>query len=141
MGRRVRARLEDEPTILAPARRRVPGWVRPAAGLAIAASVAAATVVVAPGLLTSSGGMDDTPVVVDAGPAATPPGTGTPVLVAAGSVPPPTARAVEPERWRALNDDYAERLNRLVIEHQEFGGRSGLNGPVAHLGLVSYDGR
>jgi hypothetical protein len=35
----------------------------------------------------------------------------------------------------------AERLNRLVIEHHEFGGRTGINGPVAHIGLVNYAGR
>jgi hypothetical protein len=44
-------------------------------------------------------------------------------------------------RWQALNQDLENRLNRLVIEHHEFGGRTGVNGPVPHIGLVSYGSR
>ena len=44
-------------------------------------------------------------------------------------------------RWQALNQDLENRLNRLVIEHHEFGGRTGINGPVPHIGLVSYGTR
>jgi sigma-E factor negative regulatory protein RseA len=140
VARRVRVQLEDEPTVLAPVLRRPPRWVRPAAGLAIAASVAAAAVMIAPGLLSTQGGPGPQPVVSDSAVNRAP--AGAVVLVAGSeSMPAPVSRAVEPEHWRALNSDYAERLNRLVLEHQEFGGRSGINGPVAHLGLVSYDGR
>lgn len=138
VAQRVRAVLEAEPTVLAPVRRSAPAWVRPAAGLAIAASVAAAAVVLAPGLLTAPGEVGPVPVAID-------PGGGAPVAgnatLVADNMQPSAVQVSQPERWRALNGEYAERLNRLVIEHQEFGGRSGINGPVAHLGLVSYDGR
>lgn len=137
---RVRSRLEDEPTVMAPMSRRAPRWVRPAAGLAIAASVAAAAVMVAPGLLTTGDpGQAAVATAVPADPSPIGPTTG--ILRVAGTEPLSVAGVTEPDRWRALNSEYAERLNRLVIEHQEFGGRSGINGPVAHLGLVSYGGR
>jgi sigma-E factor negative regulatory protein RseA len=138
VARRVSARLEEEPTVLAPVPRKPARWVRPAAGLAIAASVAAAAVMIAPGLLTTQGGPGAQPILSDSAVSRAPAGA---VVLVAGTGQAPAPRAAEPEHWRALNSEYAERLNRLVIEHQEFGGRSGINGPVAHLGLVSYDGR
>lgn len=51
---RVHEALRDEPVVLAPPRRVAPRWTRPAAGLAIAASVAAAAIVVAPRLMPQS---------------------------------------------------------------------------------------
>jgi sigma-E factor negative regulatory protein RseA len=140
MADRVRAQLADEPTILAP-RRRVPAWMRPAAGVAIAASVAASAVFVAPQLL--EGGPSATGAGEVQQLAQTPSAVMAPTLVAsrpetvalAGSTP------AQGGNWRALNDDLQQRLNRLVIEHQEFGGRNAINGPVPHIGLVSYDRR
>lgn len=139
IAERVRSRLADEPTVLAP-RRRLPGWMRPAAGVAIAASVAAAAVFVAPQLVQAPPGAGDGGIqqlVQVTAPAI------APTLVAGGPAALPTAeRSRTPVgNWRALNDDVQQRLNRLVIEHQEFGGRSGINGPVPHIGLVSYDQR
>jgi sigma-E factor negative regulatory protein RseA len=136
---RVRTQLADEPTILAP-RSRVPTWLRPAAGVAIAASVAASAVLVAPQLMqvpSAAGGGEIQQLAQTPAPAM------APTLVAGQSE---TVAVAEPAsapagNWRALNNDVQQRLNRLVIEHQEFGGRSGINGPVPHIGLVSYDRR
>ena len=136
---RVRAQLAEEPTILAP-RSRVPTWLRPAAGVAIAASVAASAVFVAPQLMqgpSATGGGEVQQLAQAPVPAM------APTLVASQ---PATVAVTRPAsapagNWRALNDDVQQRLNRLVIEHQEFGGRSGINGPVPHIGLVSYDRR
>lgn len=44
-GSRVAAALRTEPTVLSPTRRRLPAYLKPAAGLAIAASVAAMAVI------------------------------------------------------------------------------------------------
>jgi sigma-E factor negative regulatory protein RseA len=139
IAERVRARLVDEPTILAP-RNRVPAWMRPAAGVAIAASVAATAVFVAPQLVQGPPGAGEGSALQLAG---SPAPAMAPTLVASRPATEPTAESVPAPagNWRALNDDLQQRLNRLVIEHQEFGGRSGINGPVPHIGLVSYDRR
>lgn len=133
----VRERIQDEPTVLAP-RRRSSNWLRPAAGLAVAASVAASAVFVAPQLLNApvDGGTSEGVDLAQRLPAAPAPVA----LVAAG---PTGAVASEPPtlRWQTLDSELNERLNRLMIEHQEFAGRSGVNGPVSHIGLVSYDRR
>jgi hypothetical protein len=40
-----------------------------------------------------------------------------------------------------VDPELQARLNRLVIEHHEFSGRTGIYGPVSHIGLVNYEGR
>ncbi len=132
----VRLALADEPVVLAPRPPRPVRWLRPAVGIAVAASVAAAAIYVASPVLTSTG-VDAESVQLASG------GSGpgmAPVLVAAQPAP-DTPQGPQERRWRALNRDLEARLNRLVIEHQEFGGRTGLNGPVPHIGLVSYGTR
>lgn len=130
---KVQQALVDEPVVLAPRPRRSPQWLRPVAGLAVAASVASAAILVAPQLMTTPDAGSESVQV-----AAQPPRTAAaPVLVAARQTPVPS----ETGRWHALDKDLEARLNRLVIEHQEFGGRTGINGPVPHIGLVSYGTR
>jgi sigma-E factor negative regulatory protein RseA len=137
-ARRVRAALADEPTVLAPPPRRPASWLRPAVGVAVAASVAAAAVFVAPQILQApdGGGLAPTPVVALA-PSSTEP---TRLTTVANVQRVAVERPAQPG-WHALNADLEARLNRLVIEHQEFGGHNGINGPVPHIGLVSYDRR
>ena len=50
---RVRVALEDEPVVLAPSRSRAPRWIKPVTGAALAASVAAAAIVIAPSMMTA----------------------------------------------------------------------------------------
>ncbi len=134
----VSAALDSEPTVLAPPRRK-PAWLRPLAGVAVAASVAAAAIVIAPQLLTSAPQAVGSTSIA----AQSPRLTEQPRLVAAG--PGLKAERVNAEttapRWQSLDKTLEDRLNQLVIEHHEFGGRTGVNGPVAHIGLVSYDDR
>lgn len=125
--------LADEPAVLSPRPRRSSRWLRPVAGLAVAASVASAAIFLAPQLMTTSDAVPES-VQVAAKQTRT---AVAPVLVAARQAPVPS----ETTRWHALNKNLEARLNRLVIEHQEFGGRTGINGPVAHIGLVSYGTR
>jgi len=136
---RVGEALQVEPAILAP-RPRAREWLRPAAGLAVAASVATLAIVLAPQLLTSSEELTQ-PMQL----AATSPERSSlqPSLVAATAPaesqrPGATGSGV---RWQALNADLEERLNRLVIEHHEFGGRTGIHGPVPHIGFANYGDR
>lgn len=133
---RVSAALADEPTVLAPPRRAW-RWAKPAAGIAVAASVAVAAIVVAPGFMQQPGIGDSTPAVVVAQPE-------QPIqLVASGIVTSPANQrsVAAPGQWQTLDAELSDRLNRLVIEHHEFGGRTGIKGPVAHIGLVNYAGR
>lgn len=143
---RVRTALEDEPVVLAPPRRKN-AWLRPVAGLAVAASVATAAVVIAPQLI-SQGDPDAVGTQTVAGVTPAPAVTMAPTMVASTPAPlqamPVAATSVDRDsapRWQALDEQLEDRLNRLVIEHQEFGGRTGINGPVPHIGLVGYDAR
>ena len=140
---RVRAALADEPVVLAPSRSRASAWLKPVTGVALAASVAAVAIVVAPGMMTAP---EETgsPVNIAQAPAL----QAIPVAVSSE----PAVRPTEPDtarvasngsknRWQAIDPALQDRLNRLLIEHHEFSGRTGVNGPVSHVGMVSYDGR
>lgn len=139
----VRAALRDEPTVLVAGPTRPGRWLRPVGGIALAASVAAAAVVFAPQLLPSR---TANPQLVEAVPER-PDEAVAPQLVAKQSLPSPSRTvgvgldASETPRWRALNSELETRLNRLVIEHHEFAGRTGVTGPVPHISVVSYDPR
>jgi len=136
----VRRALRDEPVVLAPRPRQMPSWLRPVAGVAVAASVAVGAVLVAPQLMTQTG-QPASPVQVAA---SMPQQLVAPTLVSTGSSEEgaaPLAVAATTGRWQTLDQDLEDRLSRLVIEHNEFGGRTGINGPVPHIGFVSYDGR
>ena len=138
----VQAALRQEPAMLAPMRRRRPKWLRPVAGLAVAASVAGLAVALAPPLLTSPGPTADPPrVVADLSRAPVKPGPVQQVAVATAPAAPRLVPATPERRWQAVNKQLEERLNRLVIEHHEFGGRTGIHGPVPHIGLASYGER
>ena len=133
----VSAALQDEPTVLAP-RQTGWRWAKPAAGLAVAASVAVAAIVVAPGFMQQADGFGTAPAMVEA------PVPTRPVQLVSASNPVPAESAVASAltgQWQTLDAELSERLNRLVIEHHEFGGRTGIKGPVAHIGLVNYAGR
>lgn len=138
---RVRAALDNEPTVLAPpppAGRK--SWLTPIVGVAVAASVAAAAVMVTPRLLTDNTSTNDPQIVTTQLPA-----QNRGLQLAAAGVggstsstnPVPDSSA----RWHTLDGELGDRLNRLIIEHQEFSGRMGINGPLPHVGLVSYDAR
>ena len=136
---KVHESLLDEPVVLAPQRKRPSRWFRPVAGIAVAASVAVVAILVAPQLMTQTqDAAAPLPLVTNTGKT-----TATPVLVAAGAANPQPSRGRIPVagHWQGLTPDLEARLNRLVIEHHEFGGRTGINGPVPHIGLVSYGAR
>ena len=140
----VHAALRDEPTVLVPQPPSPLRWLRPLGGVALAASVAAGAIFIAPKIVPSF--LPDMQVVAVA--PELPRTVVAPQLVVS-KPPQPTAINVErarspttgTPRWRALDADLETRLNRLVIEHHEFAGRTGVNGPVPHISVVSYDPR
>ena len=139
----VHAALRDEPTVLVPQPPSPLRWLRPLGGVALAASVAAVAIVVAPQVVPRFLPDGQIAEIVPEPPRA----TVAPQFVA--SKPSPPARVsvdrrpmvVGAPRWRALDADLETRLNRLVIEHHEFAGRTGVTGPVPHISVVSYDPR
>ena len=139
----VHAALRDEPTVLVPQPPSPMRWLRPLGGAALAASVAAGAIFVAPMIVPSFlPGMRVAEVVPERQRTLVAPQlvASKPSRPAAGKVDRgPTMGGAT--RWRALDADLETRLNRLVIEHHEFAGRSGVTGPVPHISVVSYDPR
>jgi sigma-E factor negative regulatory protein RseA len=139
MRSRVSQALADEPTVLAP-RAAPPRWAKPAAGLAVAASVAVAAIAVAPSFLQQPEFADGGAVIASAD-APQPPAPSPVLSMASPGALNVASSAPVNAQWQTLDADLGARLNRLVIEHHEFGGRTGINGPVSHIGLVNYAGR
>jgi sigma-E factor negative regulatory protein RseA len=131
---RVREQLASEPVVIAPARtrlRRRPAWLRPAIGLAAAASFGAAMVVVLP--------RHEAP-------------TGQPAVATAVPVAPPAGQAVErPVEWQVVQQGPITRwqaprpgvdgdLHRFLTDHSEFAA-TGVKGAMPLATLVGYGAR
>jgi sigma-E factor negative regulatory protein RseA len=126
----VRRHVESEPAILsAPApqrgwRKPQPGqWMRPAAGAALAASVAAFAVMVLPDFTTST--REAEPQQLARVPA---PASGWLFLERTGT------------RWKNLEQPGVEsKLNRYLVEHSEYASARGMTGVLPYTSFVSYD--
>lgn len=96
------------------------GWVRPLAGLAVAASVAVLAVVMfQPGETGPDAGVQ----VADAG-------------------PPPAAedyRRVDTSQWQGQQAPVSERLNQYLVNHNEFAARNGMPVVAPHVRIVGFD--
>jgi hypothetical protein len=125
VGERVRRRLESEPTVLAPhpVPRRRRAWLRPAASLAIAASLGAAVVWVLP---RSEPGL---------------PGAGPQVARSDAAAPIIVVEEILPAVPRAASGAATEAdLQRYLTVHSEYAA-SGMKGPLPLAMLVGYDAR
>lgn len=139
---RVRAALEDEPVVLAPSRSRAPRWIKPVSGAALAASVAAAAIVIAPSMMTAPDEAVPAVTIAEAPALQVMPVAVSPEPAGLTGEPGGELAVTAPDnRWQAIDPALQDRLNRLLIEHHEFSGRTGINGPVSHVGLVNYDAR
>ena len=118
----VRARLAQEPTVMAPRRAARPAWRRPAAGVALAASVAAVAIALGPRLFTPDTGGSPSLVERPAGP--------LPTFVARTD-----ARLVP--RLRASDES---RLSRYLVDHNEYANRAPVSGFMPYATFVGYDG-
>lgn len=122
LSQRVMAALDAEAghDRSAAARPRFAGWVRPLAGLAVAASVAVLAVVMFQ-------------------PEAPSPGAGVQV---ADAGPPPAAteyRRVDASQWQGQQPPVSERLNQYLVNHNEFAARNGMPVVAPHVRIVGFD--
>ena len=121
----VRDRLQHEPAILAPPRRagaRFRGhWVKPIAGTALAASVAAIALLAAPQLINREP-------------------SSTPVVAGVEKTPPERLYAAQPgTRWNLRQPDVESKLNAYLVNHQEYAATPSVKGMLPYVTFVSYD--
>lgn len=130
----VRERLQREPVVLAPlparsARQVRPRWWQPAAGLAIAASVALVAVGLMPRMLSDSA---ETPASVQV--------VGVPVappMLVSDSA----SRPAPGTHWVHSEPGEDDRLTRYLADHTEMATHTGMPGIVPYASFVSYDGQ
>ncbi|AGA90591.1 negative regulator of sigma E activity [Thioflavicoccus mobilis 8321] len=126
----VAARLANEPTVLAPAaisRRATPIQLAPAAGAALAATAAFLAVFAVPTFVDFNRPAND---------AAMP--------AVASNVPSPQT---QPEfmlsdygsRWHISQPDVENKLDRLLVTHQEYAPASGMKGLLPYATFVGYE--
>jgi len=133
----VSRRLAEEPTVLAPRRKgiQVP---RIALGAALAATVAAVAVGVAPGLL------DQGEEVMQPQTFAFAPRLSVPSFPAATVAFGDTATVANrlnetDERWKVLQPEMQKKLDGYLLEHSEYAARLGVTSANAHVGFISTD--
>ncbi|MES9872717.1 MAG: sigma-E factor negative regulatory protein [Candidatus Sedimenticola sp. 6PFRAG7] len=126
----VRTSLEDEPAIVAVRKpnqdSKMPGkatvrWVKPAAGAALAASVAVVAVMLSP----------QVEQII--------PGNETIVATAPTQISYPRQNGT---RWKNLNRPEVEsKLNRYLVDHSEYASSGGMSGVLPYASFVTYDAK
>ena len=143
---RVRERIEKEPFIVAspkprsaaaqtePGHRSSVQWLKPAAGVALAASVAVVTVFSLPQLTGDSGD----------------PGSGVQIAATQQPINPPVQLVSSQRssaysrgsslRWKNLSEPQVEsKLNGYLVDHNEYAAPGGMSGVLPYATFVSYD--
>lgn len=137
IARQVSVALEDEPTILTPKRWRLPAVPRLALGGAMAAAVAMVAVGIAPQLLS----VNEEPVQQET--FAFSPKLSAPMLEATTvalrheAATPMSNPALNDQQWKTLNPAMQKKLDRYLLEHNEYAGYARASGPASHIGFVS----
>jgi sigma-E factor negative regulatory protein RseA len=126
LAERISRRLEHEPVVLAPSAlpHKPSTWHKPAAGIAIAASVAIMAVTLAPQFIN-------------------PPSTDQlNELAVADQMPSQNIYVAEDgTRWDLLEKPKVEsRLNNYLVNHQEYAPAGTMKGIMPYASFVSYDG-
>jgi sigma-E factor negative regulatory protein RseA len=117
---------EDEIPMPAAARRPLPArWVKPVAGLAVAASVALVAVLSVNAL--RSPGSGSVPALATADP---PNDDGDQVPVRTAAVP--------GEQWDRLDPAIDQRLSSYLVNHNEYASRHGTQGVVPYVRIVGF---
>jgi len=137
----VREQIDREPAILAaprPAGKILFGrhWLKPAAGAAMAASVAAITIVALPRFSGVDPGLETGQLAaVPINRSAT-----VPVQLAAAPAPINNYGKTRGTRWKNLQQPSLEsRLNRFLVDHNEYAAAGGISGIMPYATFVSYD--
>jgi len=129
----VSRRLESEPTVLAPGRSsNRHRWLQPVAGAAIAASVAAVAVWLAPQFINAQKGPTATSSVT----AQAQPADEAPTVM----VPRPMLAVGQGQRWETVSDDEMGRFKPYLEQHSHYATRNGLQNVIPYTTLVSYGG-
>jgi sigma-E factor negative regulatory protein RseA len=127
LAAQVSKRLEQEPVVLAPTALKQADtnrWFKPAAGIAIAASVALMVVAFAPQLINAPSSIPTTDLAKATQ-------TTKPILYV----------AEDGTRWDLLQKPKVEsRLNNYLVNHQELAPVSNMKGIMPYASFVSYDG-
>jgi len=126
----VSRRLDSEPTVLAPAksRKHMPRWVQPAAGAALAASVAAVGILFGPQFI--NGPQHQAPA-----------NSGLQVVAQpVGKVTPAPTRVVKQENhWKTIEDKTRTRLTDYLEQHSQYASApGGVQGVMPYTSFVSY---
>lgn len=146
---RVRAAIDKEPTLLVPngvaqaARAPAPrSWFKPAAGLAIAASVALVSFIgleqysgsgERPSAVAISQNQSQSFATVASAPRTAPAG------LLQTSVGGPGASSDQATRWSVEQRDLQNRLNTYLLDHTEYARIGEMNGMLSYSRLVGYD--
>lgn len=129
LAARIARRLRDEPTVLAPAAGRQ-NWMRPLAGLAVAASVAAMAILGVRGGFGTGPGEPATQLAASM----QAPGAGAGQFhFAAGS----SARG--PARARPSTGRMNARLNRYLVNYNEYRNNAAVQGMIPYVRIVAHD--
>lgn len=143
ISERVKAQIELEPAIISiPQKSRTKtwrsNWVKPAAGAALAASVATVVVLNAPGFL----GSGDTAQPLTAANINTPPPKQFVTVANVNKVVPApvSTQTVTGTRWKNLTEPSLEsRLNGYLVNHSEFAAPGTGIGVMPYATFVGYD--
>lgn len=129
LSERVWAALEDEPTVLAPRRQtRLPPLAKQAAGLAIAASVAAIAIFSVQNLGEQPGAGQFAQPAAQVAQVMQPATAGNLAELASATAPSPAQQA-------AMRDS----LNPYLVNHNEYSVSSGMQGVLPYARIVSYE--
>lgn len=144
---RIAAKLQGEPTRLAPRRRaaRRPGRIRKhVASVAIAAAVATVAIISlqpdAPQLpVVHSQTLSPQEVAMISLQPDTPQGTGNAALVADSGLARAPVAPTGVTRWGTLSPEFERTLNVYLMEHGEFQPHTGLSGLTSYARFVGYN--
>ncbi len=125
----VNQRLASEPTVLAPgkSRMRMPKWVQPVAGTALAASVAAVGILLGPQFI--NGTQMQTPASSGLQVVAQPVGEVTPA---------PTLVVQKENHWKTIEGKTRTRLDRYLEQHSQYAAPGGVQGVMPYTSFVGY---
>lgn len=137
---RVSAALADEPVVLAPRNKPQLQVPRMALGAALAATVAAIAIGLAPNLMEPAPGAieDETPVSFAFSPALTVPKFSA-TTVSIGGDPKPVLTSnflLKEGRWKTLKPEAQKKLDQYLLEHSEYAGRFGVSSTNAHMSFL-----
>ena len=157
VAERVRRQLESEPAILvAPKPNKAPiDWMRPIAGTALAASVAALAIFVAPQILNTGsnvGPQVTTKMLPSFNLTASAPSPALRRLVStkAHNIQPATGNLIPAAlylrrpgtRWKNLpKPAVASKLNKYLVEHGEYAVQGGMKTVLPYATFVGYDAK